>query len=74
MVPFHRLESKMTNLSLDLEWLLFLLDKYVTLITKQVRILHKYGAITPVGLQSDQFKFGFRMVCFFSCQIYYFYY
>ena len=74
MEPFHWLESNLTNLSLDLEWFIFSLVKYITLITKQVMFLHKYGAVTPVGIKSDQFKVGFRMVCLLACQIYNFYY
>ena len=70
MGPFHRLESNLTNLSLDLEWFLFLLVKYITLITKQARVLQENGAVSLVGNHSDQFKFGIRMVSFFVCQIY----
>ena len=70
MVPFHRLESNLTNLSLDFEWFLFLLVKYITLITKKARILQENGAVSPVGIHSDQLKFGIRMVSFFVCQIY----
>ena len=62
MGPFHRLESNRTNLSLDLEWFLFLLVKYTTLITKQARVLQENGAVSLVGNHSDQFKFGIRMV------------
>ena len=48
MVPFHRLESNLTNLSLDLEWFLFLLVKYITLITKQAKVLQENGAVSLV--------------------------
>ena len=70
MGPFHWMESNLTNLSLDLEWFLFLLVKYITLITKQARVLQENGAVSLVGNHSDQFKFGIRMVSFFVCQIY----
>ena len=50
MVPFHRLESKMTNLSLDFDWFLLSLIKYITIITKKVMVLHKNGAVSPVGI------------------------
>ena len=70
MVPFHRLESKRSNLSLDLECFLFLLVKYITRITKQARVLQENGAVSPVGIHSDQLKFVTRMVSFFVCQIY----
>ena len=70
MVLFHQLESKMTNLSLDLEWFPFLLVEYITFITKQTRVLQENGIVSPVGIHSDQFKFGIRMVSFFVSQIY----
>ena len=70
MVPFHRLKSNLTNLSLDLEWFPFLLVEYITFITKQARVLQENGIVSPVGIHSDQFKFGIRMVSFFVCQIY----
>ena len=49
MVPFHSLESSLINLSLDLECFFFSLVKYIILIIKQVMVLHKYGAVSPVG-------------------------
>ena len=70
MGPFHRLESNLTNLSLDLEWFPFLLVEYITFITKQARVLQENGAVSLVGNHSDQSKFGIRMVSFFVCQIY----
>ena len=70
MVPFHRLESNRTNLCLDLVCFLFSLVKYITLITKQARVLQENGAVSLAGIHSDQLKFGIRMVSFFVCQIY----
>ena len=70
MGPLLQLESNLTNLRLDLEWFLFLLVKDITLITKQARVLQENGIVSPVGIHSDQFKFGIRMVSFFVCQIY----
>ena len=64
MVPFHRLKSNLTNLSLDLEWFPFLLVEYITFITKQARVLQENGNVSLVGIHSDQFKFGIRMVSF----------
>ena len=69
MVPFHRLESNLTNISLDLKCFLFSLVKYITLNTKQARVLQENGVISPVGINFDQFNFGIRMVSFFLCQI-----
>ena len=70
MVPFHHWESNLTNICLDLECFLFSLLKYITLNTKQARVLQENGVISPVGIHSDQFKFGIRMVSLFLCQIY----
>ena len=70
MVLFHWMESILTNLSFDLEWILFSPVKYITLITKQARVLQENGAVSPGGIHSDQLKFGIRMVSFFICQIY----
>ena len=56
-----QLESNLTKLSLDLEWFVFSLVKFINLIIKQARVLQENGSVSPVGIEADQIKLGFRV-------------